>query len=200
LVTASSDVERYAADRRGPAPPELRALQDFVNTRDGLRALDTLETPTQLHRFLVSWDLLTETEVVEPGELLEARKVREALRAFLDHDRRGMSQPQIQLLDDIGRRARMQWTFAESGQIGLAAGRRGVVGALGALLAPLLSAGITGTLERLKTCRNCGWLFYDRSKNRSGSWCSMDLCGSRAKSKRYYWKSRSDTPPSAAGS
>ncbi|MEW5725686.1 MAG: ABATE domain-containing protein [Thermodesulfobacteriota bacterium] len=32
----------------------------------------------------------------------------------------------------------------------------------------------------------CQWLFLDKSKNNSRRWCSMDLCGSRDKVKRYY--------------
>jgi predicted RNA-binding Zn ribbon-like protein len=32
----------------------------------------------------------------------------------------------------------------------------------------------------------CGWLFVDRTKNRSRRWCSMQTCGNRAKARRYY--------------
>jgi predicted RNA-binding Zn ribbon-like protein len=44
-----------------------------------------------------------------------------------------------------------------------------------------------GTWKRLKACRNhgCRWAFYDYSKNRSGSWCSMQLCGNRTKTRSY---------------
>ena len=40
-----------------------------------------------------------------------------------------------------------------------------------------------GTFDRLKACpgENCGWAFYDRSKNQSARWCSMAICGSREK-------------------
>lgn len=40
--------------------------------------------------------------------------------------------------------------------------------------------------ERMKICRNCGWLFIDRSKNRSRAWCDMAVCGNRAKANRHY--------------
>jgi predicted RNA-binding Zn ribbon-like protein len=43
-----------------------------------------------------------------------------------------------------------------------------------------------GTVERLKICGHCGWLFIDRSKNRSRAWCDMAVCGNRAKAKRFY--------------
>ncbi len=44
-------------------------------------------------------------------------------------------------------------------------------------------------LDRVRECaddRGCGWLFLDRSRNRSRRWCDMKDCGNRAKAKRYY--------------
>jgi len=46
-------------------------------------------------------------------------------------------------------------------------------------------------LATLKRCDNCGWLFLDRSKNRSRRWCNMETCGSSEKSKKYYRKIKS---------
>ncbi|WP_018898728.1 CGNR zinc finger domain-containing protein [Rhizobium sp. 2MFCol3.1] len=40
--------------------------------------------------------------------------------------------------------------------------------------------------ERMKICGNCGWLFLDRSKNRSRTWCDMAVCGNRAKAIKHY--------------
>ncbi|MBB1248110.1 CGNR zinc finger domain-containing protein [Rhizobium sp. G21] len=40
--------------------------------------------------------------------------------------------------------------------------------------------------ERLKICPNCGWLFLDRSKNKSRAWCDMAVCGNRAKARLHY--------------
>ena len=49
-----------------------------------------------------------------------------------------------------------------------------------------------GTWARLKACErdSCRWAFYDRSKNRSGHWCSMDVCGAREKNRRAYRRRR----------
>lgn len=33
---------------------------------------------------------------------------------------------------------------------------------------------------------DCGWLFFDTSRNRSRRWCDMASCGNRAKATRYY--------------
>ncbi len=48
-----------------------------------------------------------------------------------------------------------------------------------------------GEKKRLKLCGNCGWLFIDRSKNRSRTWCDMAVCGNRVKAARHYRRGRS---------
>ena len=46
-------------------------------------------------------------------------------------------------------------------------------------------------LDRVKQCPGCGWLFLDTSRNRSRRWCTMRVCGNRAKARRYYERKRS---------
>lgn len=43
---------------------------------------------------------------------------------------------------------------------------------------------------RLKQCGGCGWLFYDTSRTGARRWCTMQLCGNRAKARRHYHKTR----------
>ncbi len=53
-----------------------------------------------------------------------------------------------------------------------------------------------GPLDRLKECPppdGCGWLFLDRSKNRSRHWCSMKTCGNTAKVRRFRQRRADDT-------
>jgi predicted RNA-binding Zn ribbon-like protein len=47
-------------------------------------------------------------------------------------------------------------------------------------------------LGRLRACGNprCGWLFLDRSRRGNRRWCDMQVCGSRDKARRYYFRSR----------
>jgi predicted RNA-binding Zn ribbon-like protein len=47
-----------------------------------------------------------------------------------------------------------------------------------------------GPLDLLKPCAACRWLFLDRSKNRSRRWCSMEVCGTSAKKRRYVERRR----------
>ena len=47
-----------------------------------------------------------------------------------------------------------------------------------------------GPLDRMKRCGGCRWLFLDQSKNRSRHWCSMEVCGTNAKKRRYVERRR----------
>ncbi|WP_285576238.1 CGNR zinc finger domain-containing protein [Actinoallomurus iriomotensis] len=42
-----------------------------------------------------------------------------------------------------------------------------------------------GTWTRLKACRepSCRWAYYDHPRNRRRTWCSMGICGNRAKAR-----------------
>lgn len=40
-------------------------------------------------------------------------------------------------------------------------------------------------LDRVKHCAHCRWLFVDRSKNKSRRWCTMEVCGTSQKARRY---------------
>ena len=47
---------------------------------------------------------------------------------------------------------------------------------------------LNGKQNRIRECPNCGWLFYDSSKNASRRWCSMETCGSNVKALSWYHK------------
>jgi predicted RNA-binding Zn ribbon-like protein len=59
-----------------------------------------------------------------------------------------------------------------------------------AALGPIALAAVRlfteGDFHRIRECGGhaCGWLFYDRSKNKSRRWCEMEVCGNRAKQRR----------------
>ena len=46
---------------------------------------------------------------------------------------------------------------------------------------------VEGRLDRVKICPadDCRWAFYDASKNHSRQWCSMKVCGNRAKARTH---------------
>lgn len=48
--------------------------------------------------------------------------------------------------------------------------------------------------DRIGQCadeRGCGWLFLDKTRNRSRRWCDMKDCGNRAKAHRHYKRKQS---------
>jgi predicted RNA-binding Zn ribbon-like protein len=64
---------------------------------------------------------------------------------------------------------------------------------LGVIAQSAVDVLIGNDMTRIKECPgagDCGWLFYDTSKNNSRRWCSMEGCGSRVKMRRQYARSR----------
>lgn len=45
---------------------------------------------------------------------------------------------------------------------------------------------------QIRTCAaaNCGWMYVDRSRNGLRRWCQMETCGSRAKARRRYARTK----------
>ncbi len=124
-------------------------------------------------------------ETPDDTEIARARVVREAIRELLyGNNRQPVEGDPWSTLGPAADAAELSIDFA---QPALLARARGVDGALGGVLAAAYSAMVDGTWPRLKACRNhgCRWAFYDYSKNRSASWCSMQLCGNRTKTRAY---------------
>jgi predicted RNA-binding Zn ribbon-like protein len=165
-------VPRYDLPNHAPEP--LRHVQRLVNTVDFERDRDWLA------------DLLSEEGMqATPAELDRAREVREAIRELLYANNRQATEG-----DPYGvlRRAADRAGFALDLEVpALAPSAGGVDGLLGRVLAIAYSAMVDGSWSRLKACRNhgCRWAFYDYSRNRSASWCSMQLCGNRTKTRAY---------------
>jgi predicted RNA-binding Zn ribbon-like protein len=86
-------------------------------------------------------------------------------------------------VEAVARRARLSVALDDEPR--LVPQARGLDGALGTIVAVVYEAMRDGTWSRLKACPNCGWAFWDESRNRSATWCSMQLCGNRLKIRRY---------------
>lgn len=176
---------------RRPAPRALRPLQQFINTYNverhhlGLRQ-DEFVSPADLRRWLTGQGLLRGTARVGDPDLRRAVTVREALRRLvLAHNRTPAHSADVRILNRLARDARLVLHFRRDGTMRLEPTAAGVLGALGRLLAAALTAQFDGTWDRLKACRRCQWTFYDHSKNRSGRWCVMSICGNRVKARNY---------------
>jgi predicted RNA-binding Zn ribbon-like protein len=119
---------------------------------------------------------------VSEADVGRLRDLREALRALALANHGG--EP---AMTDVIRAEAAQLTVAidDTGRTGLEPARGGVDGAVATLLGILHEAQITGHWSRMKGCRKCGYAFYDRSKNRSATWCAMSICGNRTKNRAY---------------
>jgi predicted RNA-binding Zn ribbon-like protein len=170
------------------APGQLEDLREFVNTLDVDEGTDELTSPTALASFLAPRDLLVEGAEVGERELERAVELRESFRRLLRANNGGEPDPgAIDSLNRAAEDAKISVRFDPDGGPMLAVAGSGA----GAVLAPLVAiayeAMVAGTWSRLKVCPadDCQWAFYDHSKNRSGTWCSMKVCGNRAKVRRY---------------
>jgi predicted RNA-binding Zn ribbon-like protein len=172
------------------APGELELVRAFVNTLDLEADVEELTDPASLGAWLAEQGLSAADERVGPADLRHALDLREALRVLLlaHNGNAGSSLADAsRTLDDAVCRARVRMRFDEEGRALLEPQADGVAGALGRLLVIVQVAIASGTWERLKACRDesCEWAFYDHTKNRSGAWCTMDVCGNRAKARAY---------------
>ena len=172
------------------APGELETVQAFVNTADLEAGTEQLTSASALASWLADHGLTQGGSVRARGaDLDNAIRLREALRSILlaHVDAGPVPAEAAGELDAVACRSRLRLRFDRDGGAALEAEARGVDGALGRLLAIVHRAIETGAWDRLKACRQdgCAWAFYDRTKNRSGAWCSMEACGNRAKARSY---------------
>jgi predicted RNA-binding Zn ribbon-like protein len=180
--------EAFQPGGRPAAPAPLHLVQDFVNTEVPDWHRDDVATPEALARWLAERGLVAPGEPVDAETFVAARALRAALRELALANTLGVP-------PEADRRAAIDAALAVFPLVvragadgpGLAPSGSGARHGLSSLLAVVATAQAGGAWERLKACRQetCGWLFYDASRNRSSSWCSMQVCGGREKSRAY---------------
>jgi predicted RNA-binding Zn ribbon-like protein len=172
-----------------PAPGDLALLERFVNTAELEQGTDALGDASQLAAWLADAGLAPAGEAFGEADRQRLVELREALRAVLvDHH----DPAAVAALDRFGQGAPLVVAFEADGSARLAPAEAGVAGVVASLLAIVAGAQADGTWARLKACASetCRWAFYDRSRNRSRNWCSMSVCGNRAKARSYRARQR----------
>lgn len=170
------------------APGSLELVRSFVNSID-LERPETLDAFADLGGARV-WlaDAGLDSAGLDPAGLLELQALRETMRAaLLAHTGEGDERATWEALAKQLGSVRLEVSFAPTGQAELGpAERSGALGLRGALAAAVYDSLRDGTWRRLKVCRkhSCLFAFYDRTKNGSGAWCSMETCGNRVKAQR----------------
>lgn len=170
------------------APGDLGLIEAFLNTVDLERGGEDFDSPEALADWLGRYGLLDDGAALTESNRRRALAVREALREMLLANHDGIEAPPeaLQLLQTEA--AALPLTIDLAGDHAhLRPTGTGLDRAIGAMLAIVFHAMHDGTWTRMKACRNdtCHWAFYDASRNRSGKWCSMAICGNRTKVANY---------------
>jgi predicted RNA-binding Zn ribbon-like protein len=160
----------------------------FVNTLDVEEETDELSSPESFGRWLsqADWDM-GEERVDETG-LRRLRALREALRSLLSANNGGSCRDaDLAPLREAAAGARFQASLGSDGAIEICVEGDGAAAVESRLLLALERVQALGGWERLKTCpaEDCGWAFFDSTRNRSRTWCSMEVCGNRSKTRSY---------------
>ena len=186
--------------KRAPGP--LRVVQQFVNSADLETGEDELDSPAALAAWLRERDLLPARKAVTAADHRRALDVREGLRAVLFTHNGGEYDPAAaERLERAADGATLRVGFPSGEPPALTPSCDGVSGALARLLGWVAASATEGSWQRLKACADpgCRWAFYDRSKNRSGRWCSMASCGNQEKARSYRARRRGSASESGEG-
>jgi predicted RNA-binding Zn ribbon-like protein len=178
-------------EKTAPAPLEL--VQRFVNSTDLDSGEDELASPEELRAWLAERGLIDPDERVSAADLRRAIDVREGLRALLmANNGMPVDEQRVARLDEVAARAGVRVTFPAGSPPQLAPASAGVDGALAHLLAIVAGAVEAGQWNRFKACSRdvCHWAFFDHSKNRSGRWCEMSVCGNIEKARAFRERQR----------
>src|SRR5215217_5313445 len=160
------------------APGDLELVREYVNTLDRDRGDEQLSTPRELAAWLADHDLLPGNVKLSAADLRRAVELRESLRGLLlANNGVALDRGDVEVLDREGAAAALAVRFRGDGEAELEPLGSGLDAAI------VFQARVDGRWARLKACPadECGWAFYDHSRNRSGTWCTMAVCGNRSK-------------------
>jgi predicted RNA-binding Zn ribbon-like protein len=199
-----------AGDPAAPILADHSAL-DFLNTRPGIRTdhpEEYIANGDSLLAWLVAGDLLSRAEAravrrrFTPAQLetvaADARGLRERLRSAVSTWQRKGEAPSAIVLAELNRLLAAGPTIAAVHSVG---GRTQVMRSRridkpAAILAPVAEAFADlftqGDRSLVRECEGeaCSLWFYDRTKAHRRRWCSMGLCGARAKAAAYRARNR----------
>ncbi len=173
-------------DDTPPAPGDLELVRSFLSLHDHEPGNPDGLPPSleSVRWWLASQGLIGTDAEVPDGELRWARRVMAALTSKV---RENMGDPPdvdaIALLNTAAEETGLRLCFGCPDDAPIHVESAGTRGAVGRILGTAFLAELDGRWERFRICNDpgCSAVFYDRSRNRTGKWCSMTSCGNRAK-------------------
>jgi predicted RNA-binding Zn ribbon-like protein len=174
---------------RAPAPGSLRQVQAMVNTLNAESGRDLLGTAAEAVRWLTTARLMPAGSRLTGAQHAALVELREATRQVLSGhiDRRRDPEAASRLTMALAC-CRLVLAVDPAGSARLVSADQDPFGrVIGVVAVAIAEAAATGTWDRLKCCpgQRCGWAFYDRSASSRSRWCSMQVCGARAKMRAY---------------
>ena len=188
--------EQIEPGGRPKAPGRLELLQRFINSHnhDFPPEWDRIGTPERAGAWLRQKRLVAPGDRISDADVARLRELREAMRALALANHGGRSDAAAaDVIRRVSAAAVLNVAMDEDGRTALQPARRGVDGAVATLLGILHEAQLSGQWSRMKGCRQCGYVFFDRSRNRSAAWCAMSICGNRTKNRAYHRRRRAST-------
>lgn len=183
-------------DNTAPAPGDLELVQRFMNLHEHGPGEGGGLPPSgeMLEDFLRGRGLIDEGVPFSDAERDAAIELHRALHSKV-RTNLGVAMPDadVAAIDQAAQRAGLHPHFGHDGPV-LVPTEHGVPGALGQIVAVAFLADLDGSWEDLKECagEDCSAVYFDRSKNHSGRWCSMSTCGNRAKVRAWRDRRRAD--------
>lgn len=191
-LTAGSD-----PGGRAVAPGALRLVQAMVNTRNALTLDDLWETPRSTQQWLSQAVPELADAVLTHGQWRQVVQVRELLRTVLLGHRDGFGAPAdvTQQLDACLSGGCLKPRIGPDGVFELVPTGEAFEKFCGWLAMEAVQAQHDGTWPRLKACPgdHCGWAYFDRSPSNASRWCSMSVCGGRAKARASRQRRRAES-------
>jgi CGNR zinc finger protein len=199
-MSSGHDSDTKSAADKDPrvAPDDLEDLRAFLNSDNRFYGVDMLRLHE--HRLLFFARALRDFGIGDIDERGWGRliELRDAIRAMVAGEAGAAER-----VTDVAASHAVRVAF--QAEVGVAlrtrlvpAGTRPELPIVAAVLTALQASVQDGRLSRLRVCQrpDCGWVYYDGSKNRSARWCSSDPCGDVMKARAY--RSRNRTVGAAA--
>jgi predicted RNA-binding Zn ribbon-like protein len=182
------DAMHIEDNERSGAPGELELVRQFVNSYDHETSSEEFTSPEALSEWLAANGLAARRAKLGPADLERAVELREALReALLTNNDEPLPPTTVRRLNEALSGVALGVRVNDDCTIDLEPAGAGLDSALAQIAGIIREAMLTGEWSRLKVCPadDCLWAFYDRSRNRSRTWCRMEDCGNRAKVKAF---------------
>ena len=170
------------------APGQLGLVQAFLNTLDLGSGRDDFGSPQLVQAWLADRRLISRGTEYDATDLHRLVELRSALRDLVAaNGGEGLQRRAVTTLNEAARRVRLGVRLHPDDGYRLMAEGVGIDRPIGELLISVTASMAAGSWRRLKVCANdeCQQAFYDASRNRSGKWCSMAVCGNRMKGRAY---------------